>query len=78
MMKAFGTDTSRSQQPSSVYTLNNELYIKGTSPDVIPPVIAPPAATSPAAVLQKNRIVIRKNSKENSGHKDKKDKGKHH
>ncbi len=77
MIKAFGTDTSRSQQPSSVYTLNNELYIKGTSPDVIPPVIAPPAATSPAAVLQKQNS-NKGNSKENSGHKDKKDKGKHH
>ncbi|WP_446715635.1 hypothetical protein [Bacillus sp. OTU530] len=45
MMQTFGTDTSRFQQPSSVYTLNNELYITGVNPDVVPP--APPGVQSP-------------------------------
>ncbi len=38
MMQAFGTDKSQFQQPSDVYRMNNELYIKGGNPEDIPTV----------------------------------------
>jgi len=71
MMQTFGTDTSRFQQPSSVYTLNNELYITGVNPDVVPP--APPAAAPGVQSPGQN------NKKGNNKDKDKgkKDRGKH-
>ncbi|MDQ1143962.1 penicillin-binding protein 1A [Bacillus sp. SORGH_AS 510] len=36
MMQTFATDPSKFQQPSNVYQVNNELYIKGSS-DIPPP-----------------------------------------
>ncbi|MEH7548008.1 MULTISPECIES: transglycosylase domain-containing protein [Bacillaceae] len=36
MMQSFGTDSSNFQQPDSVYSYNNELYIKGNSSAEIP------------------------------------------
>ncbi|MDQ0201225.1 transglycosylase domain-containing protein [Neobacillus ginsengisoli] len=36
MMQAFGTDSTSFQQPSDVYSVNNELYIKGGIPDDVP------------------------------------------
>ncbi|WP_249598123.1 transglycosylase domain-containing protein [Peribacillus frigoritolerans] len=38
MLEAFGTDRSRFQQPSDVYRVNNELFIKGANPEEAPPV----------------------------------------
>jgi penicillin-binding protein 1A len=38
MMQAFGTDQSRFQQPNDVYNINNELYIKGSKDQYIPPI----------------------------------------
>jgi len=38
MLEAFGTDQSRFQQPSDVYRVNNELFIKGANPEEAPPV----------------------------------------
>ncbi|MCM3118855.1 penicillin-binding protein [Neobacillus sp. MER 74] len=37
MMQSFGTDASSFQQPSSVYRVNNELYIKGVTSAEVPP-----------------------------------------
>jgi penicillin-binding protein 1A len=37
MMQAFGTDRSVFQQPSDVYRVNNELYIKGVHSGDVPP-----------------------------------------
>ena len=37
MMEAFGTDTANFQQPESVYSVNNELYIKGIDSAEVPP-----------------------------------------
>ncbi|MFL6559401.1 MAG: penicillin-binding protein, partial [Bacillus sp. (in: firmicutes)] len=37
MMQSFGTDSSRFQQPNSVYRVNNELYIKGVNSAEVPP-----------------------------------------
>ena len=37
MMEALGTDTANFQQPDSVYTVNNELYIKGIDSAEVPP-----------------------------------------
>ncbi|MBT2733756.1 PBP1A family penicillin-binding protein [Bacillus sp. ISL-7] len=37
MMQSFGTDSSRFQQPNSVYRVNNELYIKGGNSAEVPP-----------------------------------------
>ncbi|RST71812.1 PBP1A family penicillin-binding protein [Siminovitchia acidinfaciens] len=37
MMQSFGTDSSNFQQPSSVYEVNNELYIKGVASAEVPP-----------------------------------------
>ncbi|MFP5108862.1 transglycosylase domain-containing protein [Neobacillus sp. C211] len=37
MMQSFGTDSSRFQQPNSVYQVNNELYIKGVNSAEVPP-----------------------------------------
>ncbi|WP_045521060.1 transglycosylase domain-containing protein [Neobacillus niacini] len=45
MMEAFGMDTANFQQPESVYSVNNELYIKGIDSAEVPPkndVIIPP------------------------------------
>ncbi|MGZ6538824.1 MAG: penicillin-binding transpeptidase domain-containing protein, partial [Bacteroidia bacterium] len=36
MLQKFGTDSSSFKQPSDVYRLNNELYIKGGNPDDVP------------------------------------------
>lgn len=36
MMQIFGTDTSSFQQPTSVYRVNNELYIKGVNSAEVP------------------------------------------
>jgi penicillin-binding protein 1A len=36
MMQAFGTDSTSFQQPSDVYSVNNELYIKGGNLDDVP------------------------------------------
>ena len=38
MMQRFGTDQSKFQQPSDVYEVNNELYIKGVDSADIPPI----------------------------------------
>jgi penicillin-binding protein 1A len=37
MMQAFGTDQSSFQQPSDVYNINNELYIKGSKDKYVQP-----------------------------------------
>ncbi|SMQ84960.1 penicillin-binding protein 1A [Bacillus sp. OV166] len=37
MMQSFGTDSSRFQEPNSVYRVNNELYIKGVNSAEVPP-----------------------------------------
>ncbi|MBS4203551.1 transglycosylase domain-containing protein [Lederbergia citrea] len=37
MMQSFGTDSSNFQQPSSVYEVNDELYIKGIASAEVPP-----------------------------------------
>jgi penicillin-binding protein 1A len=37
MMQSFGTDSSNFQQPTSVYSVNNELYIKGIDSAEVPP-----------------------------------------
>jgi penicillin-binding protein 1A len=37
MMQAFGTDQNRFQQPNDVYNVNNELYIKGSKDQYVPP-----------------------------------------
>ncbi|WP_446715616.1 hypothetical protein, partial [Bacillus sp. OTU530] len=83
MMQTFGTDTSRFQQPSSVYTLNNELYITGVNPDVVPPAppaappaAAPPAAAPPAAAPPGVQSPGQNNKKGNNKDKKDKDKGK--
>lgn len=70
MMQTFETDTSRFQQPSSVYTLRNELYIKGINPDAVPPAPAPPPAAAPQATQGP------KQDSKKGNNKDKKDKGK--
>ncbi|WP_440603089.1 transglycosylase domain-containing protein [Bacillus sp. GB_SG_008] len=87
MIQALGTDTSRFQQPSSVYQKNNELYINGISPDAVPPAAVPPVAApsvAPSAVVSPEAQNPEQgdnegNDNENSGHggdKEKKGKGK--
>ncbi|WP_368042545.1 transglycosylase domain-containing protein [Ectobacillus sp. JY-23] len=81
MMQTFGTDTTRFEQPSSVYNMNNELYIKGEQPDNVPPVAPPPpapAAVAPPAPPQPQTHGIQGNGhrKGDGGQKAKKGKGK--
>ena len=57
MMQSFGTDSSSSPQPNSVYRVNNELYIKGVNSAEVPP--KPKPAPKP----------INNNAKQDSGKK---------
>ncbi|WP_051317146.1 transglycosylase domain-containing protein [Ectobacillus panaciterrae] len=85
MMQAFGTDTSRFQQPNSVYTANNELYIKGVSSDDVPSEPQNPGQDSNKGndngqngQNEAGNVNDGKNPPDNGGHKDKhKDKHKH-
>jgi penicillin-binding protein 1A len=66
MMMTFSTDKARFQQPSSVYSVGDDLYIKGSS-DVPPK----PKAVKPSSKPKKS-----KGNKGNKG-KEKKNKKKH-
>jgi len=74
MMESFGTDTSNFQQPDSVYSYNNELYIKGNSTAEVP---AKPKFHKEKATPKKVESNQYENGKGKAKGKDKgKDKGK--
>ncbi|MEH7076532.1 transglycosylase domain-containing protein [Neobacillus drentensis] len=81
MMQSFGTDSSSFEQPSSVYRVNNELYIRGVQSAEVPPKLKPINTVKPAGKDgwkkghgQKQK---EKPKKQKEHWKNKKGKGKH-
>jgi penicillin-binding protein 1A len=69
MMQAFGTDTSTFQQPNSVYSVNNELYIKGTANAEVPP--KPTRKEKPASENGGNKGEVKQQKEEWKQQKEK-------
>ncbi|MED1203781.1 transglycosylase domain-containing protein [Heyndrickxia acidicola] len=88
MMQALGTDKSSFQQPSSVYKVNNELYIKGGDSAEVPP--KQPSSDSKSHAKsgnkkadnhkqgnKKNKPKDEKHNQADNNHKPKEEKPKH-